>query len=106
MVYLLARHAGLTVDFQSQSILTILVFGVGVDYALLLIARYREELRRHADRHQAMAWALRRSFAADRRVGRHGRRSALLCLLAADLPATRGLGPVVRGRRRRRVRWS
>jgi RND superfamily putative drug exporter len=41
VVYLLARHAGLTVDLQSQSVQTILVFGVGVDYALLLIARYR-----------------------------------------------------------------
>ncbi|MFG1674819.1 MMPL family transporter [Micromonospora sp. NPDC049282] len=92
-VYLLARHAGLAVDFQSQTILTVLVFGVGVDYALLLIARYREELRRHADRHAAMATALRRSYgaicasAATVALG-------LLCLLAADLPATRGLGPV------------
>ncbi|MET7969700.1 MMPL family transporter [Micromonospora sp. NPDC005305] len=93
VVYLLARHAGLAVDFQSQTILTVLVFGVGVDYALLLIARYREELRRHADRHAAMAAALRRSAgavcasAATVAIG-------LLCPLAADLPATRGLGPV------------
>ncbi|MEV0426827.1 MMPL family transporter [Micromonospora sp. NPDC050495] len=93
VVYLLAKHAGLAVDFQSQTILTVLVFGVGVDYALLLIARYREELRRHADRHRAMAAALRRSYgavcasAATVAIG-------LLCLLAADLPATRGLGPV------------
>ncbi|MFI7649165.1 MMPL family transporter [Micromonospora sp. NPDC049460] len=93
VVYLLAEYGGLAVDFQSQSILTVLVFGVGVDYALLLIARYREELRRHADRHAAMAVALRRSFgaicasAATVAVG-------LLCLLAAQLPATRGLGPV------------
>ncbi len=93
VVYLLARHAGLTVDFQSQSILTILVFGVGVDYALLLIARYREALRTYADRHEAMAHAVRRCLpalsasAATVVLG-------LLCLLAADLPATRGLGPV------------
>jgi RND superfamily putative drug exporter len=92
-VYLLARHGGLTVDFQGQSVLTALVFGVGVDYALLLVARYREELRRHRDRHEAMAVALRRSFpavlasAATVTVG-------LLCLLAALLPSTRGLGPV------------
>jgi RND superfamily putative drug exporter len=92
-VYLLARHAGLTVDFQSQSILTILVFGVGVDYALLLIARYREELRRHADRHEAMAVALRRSFPA-LLASAATVAVALLCLLLADLPATRGLGPV------------
>ncbi|MGN9808759.1 MMPL family transporter [Micromonospora sp. BQ11] len=93
VVYLMARYGGVTVDFQSQTILTVLVFGVGVDYALLLIARYREELRRHADRHEAMRVALRRSFgaicasAATVAIG-------LLCLLAAELPSTRGLGPV------------
>jgi putative drug exporter of the RND superfamily len=93
VVYLLASRGGITVDFQSQSVLTVLVFGVGVDYALLLIARYREELRRHRDRHAAMSVALRRCFpaicasAATVAIG-------LLCLLAADLPSTRGLGPV------------
>ncbi|MFJ8577219.1 MMPL family transporter [Micromonospora sp. NPDC093277] len=93
VVYLLAKHAGLAVDLQSQSILTVLVFGVGVDYALLLIARYREELRRHADRHAAMAVALRRSIGA---IGASAATVALglLCLLAAQLPSTRGLGPV------------
>ncbi|MFR9778788.1 MMPL family transporter [Micromonospora sp. MS34] len=93
VVYLLAKHAGLAVDFQSQTILTVLVFGVGVDYALLLIARYREELRRQPDRHVAMAVALRRSYGA---VCASAATVALglLCLLAADLPATRGLGPV------------
>ncbi|MEU0558696.1 MMPL family transporter [Dactylosporangium sp. NPDC006015] len=93
VVYLLAKHAGLAVDLQSQNIMTILAIGVGVDYALLIIARYREELRRHENRHEAMAIALRRSFpaicasAATVAIG-------LLCLLAADLPATHGLGPV------------
>ncbi|MFI6262152.1 MMPL family transporter [Micromonospora sp. NPDC051006] len=93
VVYLLARHANLAVDFQSQSILTVLVFGVGVDYALLLIARYREELRRHADRHTAMSVALRRSIGA---IAASAATVALglLCLLAAQLPSTRGLGPV------------
>ena len=38
-----------------------LVFGAGTDYALLLIARYREELRRHEDKHEAMAFALRQA---------------------------------------------
>ena len=42
-------------------ILLVLVFGAGTDYALLLTARYREELRRHEDRHEAMAVALRRA---------------------------------------------
>ena len=61
MIYLLAKHAGLTVNAQSAGILTVLVFGAGTDYALLLVARYREELRRHEDRHEAMAFALHRA---------------------------------------------
>lgn len=93
VVYLLAKHAGLTVDFQSQNILTILVFGVGIDYALLLLARYREALRRYPDRHLAMAEALRRSLPAIA-ASAATVAVALLCLLAADMPSTRGLGPV------------
>ncbi|MCW2797143.1 MMPL family transporter, partial [Nocardioides sp.] len=64
VVYLLARYANLTVNDQSQYILSILVIGAGTDYALLLIARYREELRRHEDRHEAMAFALHRATPA------------------------------------------
>src|SRR5262249_57985377 len=67
VIYLLARHAGLTVNAQSAGILTVLVFGAGTDYALLLVARYREELRRHEDRHAAMAEALHRAGPADRK---------------------------------------
>jgi RND superfamily putative drug exporter len=93
VIYLLATHANLTVNAQSAGILTVLVLGAGTDYALLLIARYREELRRHADRHEAMAIALRRASpaiiasAATVVVG-------MLCLLAAQSNATKGLGPV------------
>lgn len=92
-VYLLAKYADLTVNGQSAGILTVLVFGVATDYALLLVARYREELHRHEDRHEAMAFALRRAApaiiasAATVAVG-------LLCLLIADMNSTSGLGPV------------
>ena len=61
VVYLLAAHAGLVVNAQSAGILEVLVFGASTDYALLIVARYREELRRHDRRHAAMAEALRRA---------------------------------------------
>ena len=89
----MAKHAGLVVNAESAGILTVLVFGAGTDYALLLVARYREELRRHADRHEAMAVALRRAGPAI--VASAGTVIAgLLCLLAAETNSTRGLGPV------------
>src|SRR5215467_12004936 len=93
VTYLLAKANAITVNGQSQGILTVLVFGAGTDYALLLIARYREELRRNADRHVAMAIALRRSFAAILASGATVAIS-LLCLLGARLNNIRGLGPV------------
>ncbi len=94
VVYLLAKYADLTVNDQSQYILSILVIGAGTDYALLLVARYREELRRHDDRHEAMAFALHRASpallasAATVVVG-------LMCLSFADLNSTASLGPVL-----------
>jgi len=92
VVYLLARN-GLTVNAQSAGILTVLVFGAGTDYALLLVARYREELRRHEDRHEAMAFALHRVgpaiFASGSTVI-----AGMLCLLVASMNSTQGLGPV------------
>jgi putative drug exporter of the RND superfamily len=94
VIYLLARNAGLTVNGQSAFILTVLVFGAGTDYALLLIARYREELRRHADRHEAMAVALRRAGPAIVASASTVVLS-LLCLLVAELNSTKSLGPVM-----------
>jgi RND superfamily putative drug exporter len=94
VVYLLAKYADVTVNDQSQYILGILVIGAGTDYALLLVARYREELRRHEDRHEAMAFALHRAApaliasAATVVIG-------LMCLTLADLNSTAGLGPVL-----------
>jgi RND superfamily putative drug exporter len=93
LIYFLARYADLTVNGQSYAILTILVIGAGTDYALLLVARYREELRRHEDRHEAMAFALHRAApalmasAATVALG-------MLCLMLAEMNSTAGLGPV------------
>jgi putative drug exporter of the RND superfamily len=94
VIYLLAKNAGLTVNGQSAFILTVLVFGAGTDYALLLIARYREELRRHEDRHEAMAFALRRAGPAIIASGATVILS-LLVLLVAELNSTKSLGPVM-----------
>ncbi|KRE43623.1 MMPL family transporter [Knoellia sp. Soil729] len=78
-------------DESTIGILSVLVFGAGTDYALLLISRYRDELRHHADRRDAMARALARtaeavlSSASTVIVG-------LLTLLLSAFPTTRGLG--------------
>ncbi|GKQ40134.1 MMPL family transporter [Streptomyces sp. A012304] len=93
LIYFLAEHGGLTVNGQSAGILTVLVFGAGTDYALLLVARYREELRRHEDRHEAMALALHRAGPAVLASGATVVLS-MLVLLAAEMNSTRGLGPV------------
>jgi RND superfamily putative drug exporter len=94
VIYLLARHGGLTINGDSQFLLTVLIFGTGTDYALLLIARYREELRRHEDRHEAMAVALRRAGPAIIASGTTVALS-LLCLLVAELNSTKSFGPVM-----------
>ena len=94
LIYLLAAHAGLTVNGQSAGILNVLVFGAGTDYALLLTARYREELRRHEDRHEAMAIALRRAGPAI--IASAGTVIlSLLTLTIAELNSTKGMGPVL-----------
>jgi putative drug exporter of the RND superfamily len=94
VIYLLARDGTLTVNGQSAFILTVLVFGAGTDYALLLTARYREELRRHEDRHEAMAVALGRAVPAIIASAATVVLS-LLCLLVAELASTKSLGPVM-----------
>lgn len=90
--YWLAK-AGVTINGQTSGVLSVLVFGVGTDYALLLVARYREELRRHEDKHEAVRIALRRAgpavFASGLTVI-----AALLCLSLAEVNGTAGLGPV------------
>ena len=93
VIYLLADNYDLTVNAQSAGILTVLVFGAGTDYALLLVARYREELRKHGDRHEAMALALHRASPA---IIASGATVAIgmLCLLFATMNSTAGLGPV------------
>jgi RND superfamily putative drug exporter len=89
--YALAK-GGFVINGMTVGILTVLVFGAGTDYALLLVARYREELRRHDDHHDAMAAALRRAGPA---IATSAATVilALLCLLVARLNDIAALGP-------------
>lgn len=92
VVYGLAR-GGLTVNGQSAALLTVIVFGAGTDYALLLTARYREELRRHSEHRRAMLVAWRRAapaIAASSITVAAG----LACLLPARLNITADFGVV------------
>jgi putative drug exporter of the RND superfamily len=87
--YLLSE-LGVTVTGQSSAILTVLVFGAGTDYALLIVARYREELRRRLDRHDAVATAMRTggpAIVASAATVIAG----LLCLSLAEVNGTAGL---------------
>lgn len=84
---------GITPDGSVTGILAVLVFGAGTNYALLLIARYREELLVHEDRHFAMAKALRSAAPAIIASGSTVT-LALLTLSFADLAGNRALGLV------------
>ncbi len=84
---------GVTVNGQSSSILSVLVLGAGTDYALLLISRYREELRHRESRTESMRTALRGAGPAIVASGLTVI-AALLCLSLAELNSTASMGPI------------
>jgi RND superfamily putative drug exporter len=90
--YLIAE-AGFTVNAQASSIMSVLVLGAGTDYALLLVSRYREELRQREDKKEAAAIAAYATapaiFASAITV-----MLALMCLTLAEVNGTAGLGPL------------
>ena len=92
VTYALHQGFDISVSGQSTGVMTILVFGAGTDYALLLVARYREELRRTPRPYDAMVTAVRGcgpavlASAGTVTVG-------MFCLLAADMNSMRGMGP-------------
>ncbi len=86
-----AAAIGITLDASTTGILSVLVFGAGTNYALLLIARYRDELRVVEDRRKAMASALRGAGPAVLASGGTVVLS-LLTLLFAQLTGNRALG--------------
>ena len=93
VIYELAKHNIITLDGQSQGILSVLVLGAATDYALLLIARYREELHKQEHRVDAMKSALKGVWEP---IIASGSTVALglLVLLLSQLTNNRGLGPV------------
>lgn len=88
----LVKAGAFSVSSQAASIMTVLLFGVGTDYCLFIVSRYREQLLTTEDRYAAMREATRRlvaplvSSAATVVL-------ALLALLLATLPALHGFGP-------------
>jgi RND superfamily putative drug exporter len=89
----LLAEAGLVINGQTGGILLVLVFGAGTDYALLLTARYREELLLVDDKYEAMRIALRNGGPAIA-ASAGTVVVALLCLSFAQVNSTAGLGPV------------
>ncbi len=86
-------EVGVTVNGQTAGIALILVFGAGTDYALLLVARYREELRRNESTYKAMRLAL--AGAAPAIIASGGTVvAALLVVTLAEVNSTAGLGPL------------
>ena len=93
IVYLLAKNGTIALDGQSQGILSVLVIGAATDYALLLIARYREELHHFDSRVEAMKVALKGVFEPIVASGLTVI-AGLLVLGLSDLKSVRSLGPV------------
>lgn len=91
-VYALAKNDIIKLNGQSQGIMFVLTLGAATDYSLLLISRYREELRRHESKYDAMRVALRASWepilasAGTVAVG-------LMCLTFSQLKSNAALGP-------------
>lgn len=93
VVWWLAKAEVLLLSGQTQGILFILVIGAATDYSLLLVARFREELRSTNDKGTAIVAAWKGSF--EPIVASGGTVIAgLLCLLLSDLRSNSTLGPV------------
>ena len=93
IVYVLADNGVLVLNGQSQGILTVLVFGAGTDYSLLLVSRYREELHKysvHTDAIGAAIKGVRAPIIASSATTSIG----LMCLLLSELNSNKSTGPV------------
>ena len=94
LTYMLVRTGITGVSGQTTAILIVLMFGVGTDYCLLIVARFKDELRRTADVGEAMARATERTGPAILSAGAIVI-VAMLVLTLADFNATREMGPIL-----------
>ena len=94
IVYGLVKAGAVEVNGQTTSLLIVLMFGAGTDYALLIVARFREELRRTPEKHEAMSQATQRTAPAILSAGGTVV-AAMLVLTLADFKATQTMGPVL-----------
>jgi len=94
LTYMLVEAGVTTVSGQSAAILIVLMFGAGTDYCLLIVARFRDELRRTQDVGKAMAAATERTGPAILSAGAIVI-VAMLVLTVADFNATREMGPIL-----------
>lgn len=89
-----AENFELSVNGQATGIMTVVLFGTGTDYVLFVSARFREELTRHADAHEAMRATMRGVGGAVASAG-----ATILiatgALLLATLRSYQSLGPVI-----------
>jgi putative drug exporter of the RND superfamily len=92
-IYGLASNDILDLNGQSQGILFILAVGAATDYSLLVVARFREELRDTESKYDAMRNAYRGALEPILASGATVI-LGLLCLLLSDLSSLKGLGPV------------
>ncbi len=92
-IYWMARWEWIALNGQAQGIVSILVIGATTDYALLLVARHKEELLRTKSVFEAMRSAIHGSFGAIA-ASASTVAIALLCLLVSDLNSNRSLGPI------------
>ncbi|WP_207947135.1 MMPL family transporter [Actinomadura sp. 7K507] len=90
----LARDGLIDLNGQSQGALVLICIGVATDYALLIVGRYREELRDRESKYEAIALSVRRSAPAITASGVTVI-IAMTCLLMSELSSNRGYGPVL-----------
>ncbi|MGE5228715.1 MAG: MMPL family transporter, partial [Deltaproteobacteria bacterium] len=91
---LAATALDITLSGQATSLMVILLFGAGTDYGLLLISRYREDLRRESDARVALATALGETWEAIAASGLTVT-LAVLTLLFAQYGDYRSFAPVL-----------